>query len=198
VGRKRWFQAGKHAGGHGLAAKLAEDGLRPTKDQMKEITRRVKDIGDKGKVVTDADLFAIAKAVVGGVSGEKKIIDLENLTVVTGTAMVPTSSVKILIDGKEYIASETGVGPVDAALKAIYTIVRPLADVRLKEYRLEATTGGSDALAEVLIKVEDPDGNIVSARAARTDVVTASVEAMIEGINKTLIKRRRKIYRNKQ
>ena len=165
---------------------------------MKEITRRVKDIGDKGKVVTDADLFAIAKAVVGGVSGEKKIIDLENLTVVTGTAMVPTSSVKILIDGKEYIASETGVGPVDAALKAIYTIVRPLADVRLKEYRLEATTGGSDALAEVLIKVEDPDGNIVSARAARTDVVTASVEAMIEGINKTLIKRRRKISRNKQ
>jgi 2-isopropylmalate synthase len=112
--------------------------------------------------------------------------------------MVPTSSVKVLIDGKEYIASETGVGPVDAALKAIYKIVRPLADVRLKEYRLEATTGGSDALAEVLIKVEDPDGNIVTARAARTDVVTASVEAMIEGINKTLIKRRRKISRNKQ
>jgi len=198
VGRKTWFQAGKHAGGHGLAAKLAEDGLRPTKEQMKEITHRVKDIGDKGKVVTDADLFAIAKAVVGGVSVEKKIIDLENLTVVTGTAMVPTSSVKILIDGKEYIASETGVGPVDAALKAIYTIVRPLADVRLKEYRLEAITGGSDALAEVLIKVEDPDGNIVSARAARTDVVTASIEAMIEGINKTLIKRRKKSLKMKK
>jgi 2-isopropylmalate synthase len=81
---------------------------------------------------------------------------------------------------------------VDAAIKAIHKIVSPLADVRLKEYRLEATTGGSDALAEVLIKVEDSQGNIVSARAARDDVVIASVEAVIEGINKTLLKSRGK------
>ena len=192
VGRKRWFQAGKHSGGHGLAAKLAEDGLHPSEEQMKEITHRVKDIGDKGKMVTDAELFAIAKAVIGSVSEEKKIVDLKNLTVVTGTDVVPTSSVKLLIDGKEYIASEVGVGPVDAAIKAIHKIVSPLADVRLKEYRLEATTGGSDALAEVLIKVEDSQGNIVSARAARDDVVIASVEAVIEGINKTLLKSRGK------
>lgn len=190
VGRRRWFQAGKHAGGHGLAAKLAEDGLHPTEEQMKEITRRVKEIGDKGKMVTDADLSAIATAVIGGVSEEKKIIDLKNITVVTGTALVPTSSVKIVVDGKEYVAAETGVGPVDAAIRAIHKIIGPLADVKLKEYRLEATTGGSDALAEVLIKVEDREGNIVSARSAREDVVLASVEAMIEGINKTLIKRR--------
>jgi 2-isopropylmalate synthase len=192
VGRKRWFQAGKHSGGHGLAAKLAEDGLHPSEEQMKEITHRVKDIGDKGKMVTDAELFAIAKAVIGGVSEEKKIVDLKNFTVVTGTDVVPTSSVKLLIDGKEYIACEVGVGPVDAAIKAIHKIVSPLADVRLKEYRLEATTGGSDALAEVLIKVEDSQGNIVSARAARDDVVIASVEAVIEGINKTLLKSRGK------
>ncbi|MBS7623527.1 2-isopropylmalate synthase [Candidatus Bathyarchaeota archaeon] len=190
VGRRRWFQAGKHAGGHGLAAKLAEYGLHPTMEQMKEITRRVKEIGDKGKMVTDADLSAIATAVIGGVSEEKKVIDLKNITVVTGTALVPTCSVKIVVDGKEYIAAETGVGPVDAAIRAIHKIIGPLADVKLKEYRLEATTGGSDALAEVLIKVEDRDGNIVSARSAREDVVLASVEAMIEGINKTLIKSR--------
>ena len=190
VGRSRWFQAGKHAGGHGIAAKLEEDGLHPTEEQMKEIVSRVKEIGDKGKSVTDAELFAIAAAVIGGVSGEKRIVDLQNLTVVTGTAVVPTSSVKILVDGKEYVASETGVGPVDAAIRAIQKIVGSLVNVRLREYRLEATTGGSDALAEVLIKVEDSEGNIISARAAREDVVIASVEAMIEGINKTLIKRR--------
>jgi len=198
VGRSRWFQAGKHAGGHGIAAKLEEDGFHPTEEQMKEIVRRVKDIGDKGKIVTDADLFAIAAAVIGGVSGEKRIIDLENLTVVTGTAVVPTSSVKINVEGKEYVASETGLGPVDAAIKAIQKIVSPLADVRLKEYRLEALTGGSDALAEVLIKVEDSEGNIISARAAREDIVIASVEAMIEGINKTLIRERMKHARKQQ
>jgi 2-isopropylmalate synthase len=192
VGRSRWFQAGKHAGGHGIAAKLEEDGLHPTEEQTKEIVNRVKEIGDKGKSVTDAELFAIAAAVIGGVSGEKRIVDLANLTVVTGTAVVPTSSVKILVDGKEYVASETGVGPVDAAIKAIQKIVGSLANVHLREYRLEATTGGSDALAEVLIKIEDSEGNIISARAAREDVVIASVEAMIEGINKTLIKSRMK------
>ncbi len=197
VGRKRWFQVGKHVGGHGLAAKLEEDGLHPNEEQMKEIMQRVKDIGDKGKLVTDADLFAIAKAVIGGVSEEKRIVDLKNITIVTGTEVVPTSSVKMLVDGKEYIASETGVGPVDAAIKAIYKIVSPLVDVRLKEYRLEATTGGSDALAEVLIKVEDKEGSVVSARAAREDVVIASVEAMIEGINKILLKGRMKSSRDK-
>lgn len=197
VGRKRWFQAGKHAGGHGIAAKLEEDGLHPTQEQMREIMQRVKEIGDKGKMVTDADLFAIAKAVIGGVSEEKRIVDLKNFTVVTGTEVVPTSSVKIIVDGKEYVTSETGVGPVDAAIRAIHKIVSPLIDVRLKEYRLEATTGGSDALAEVLIKVEDKEGNVVSARSAGEDVVAASVEAMIEGINKMILKRRIKVPEGK-
>ena len=88
------------------------------------------------------------------------------------------------------MASDTGVGPVDAAMKAIQKIISPLANVRLKEYRLEAITGGSDALAEVMIKVEDGEGNIVSASAAREDVVMASVEAMIEGINKILVRKK--------
>jgi 2-isopropylmalate synthase len=101
--------------------------------------------------------------------------------------------VKITLDGKEYVAAETGVGPVDAVIKAIQKLTASLANIRLKEYRLEAITGGSDAVAEVMIKVEDRDGNIVSARAAREDVVMASVEAMINGINKSLIKRKTRI-----
>jgi 2-isopropylmalate synthase len=67
-----------------------------------------------------------------------------------------------------------------------------LANVRLAEYRLEALTGGSDAIAEVIIKVEDDEGNIISARGAREDIVMASVEAMINGINKMLIKKQKK------
>jgi len=52
-------------------------------------------------------------------------------------------------------------------------------------------TGGSDAVAEVIIKVEDKDGNIVSARGAREDIVMASVEAMINGINKLLLRQKK-------
>ena len=142
-------------------------------------------------MVTDADLFALTSAVMGEVIGEEKIVDLCDLAVVTGIKVIPTASVRLTLDGKEYIAAETGVGPVDAVLKAIQKLTNNLENIRLSEYRLEAITGGSNAVAEVVIKVEDEKGNIVSARAAREDIVMASVEAMINGINKLLIKNRK-------
>ncbi len=191
VGRTRKLVAGKLAGTRGIKAELQEIGIHPNEDQLQEIVQRVKDLGDKGKMVTDADLFALTSAVMGEVIQEEKIVSLCDLAVVTGIKVIPTASVRLVLDGKEYIAAETGVGPVDAVLKAITKITHNLAKIRLNEYRLEAITGGSNAVAEVIIKVEDEKGNIVSARAAREDIVMASVEAMINGINKTLIKNRK-------
>ena len=190
VGRTRKLVAGKLAGTRGIKAELEEIGIHPTEDQLKEIVQRVKDLGDKGKMVTDADLLALTSAVMGEVLGEEKIVALSDLAVMTGIKVIPTASVRLTLDGKEYIAAETGVGPVDAVLKAIQKLTHNLEKIKLKEYRLEAITGGSNAVAEVVIKVEDEKGNIVSARAAREDIVMASVEAMINGINKCLIKTR--------
>jgi hypothetical protein len=190
VGRRRKLVAGKLAGIHGIKVELEESGISPSEEQLREIVKRVKDLGDKGKAVTDADLLALTRSVMGGVVKEEKIVDLMDLAVVTGIKVLPTASVKLILDGKEYVAAETGVGPVDAAIKAIQKLTDSLVNVKLREYRLEALTGGSNAVAEVLIKVEDKDGNIVSARAAREDIVMASVEAMINGINKCLLKRR--------
>jgi 2-isopropylmalate synthase len=191
VGRTRKLVAGKLAGTRGVKAELQEVGIQPTEDQLKEIVRRVKELGDKGKMVTDADLLALTSAVMGEVIPEEKIVDLCDLAVVTGIKVIPTASVRLVLDGEEYIAAETGVGPVDAVLKAIQKLTSNLAKIRLNEYRLEAITGGSNAVAEVVIKVEDKQGHIVSARAAREDIVMASVEAMINGINKCLIKNRK-------
>jgi isopropylmalate/citramalate/homocitrate synthase-like protein len=190
VGRKRKLVAGKLAGTSGIRAELEESGLHPTKVQLAEIVKTVKDLGDKGKKVTDADLFAIARAVMGKVIKEKRIVDLTGFSVVTGVGVTPTASVKLVVDGKEYVSSETGFGPVDAAIKAVQKLTTPLVNVRLKEYRIEAATGGSDAMGEVIIKVEDKDGNVVSSRAVNEDIVMASVEAMIDSINKSLLKSR--------
>jgi len=191
VGRTRKLVAGKLAGTRGIKAELEEIGIHPTEEQLKEIVQRVKDLGDKGKMVTDADLLALTSAVMGEVLGEEKIVDLCDLAVMTGIKVIPTASVRLVLDGTEYSAAETGVGPVDAVLKAIQKLTNNIEKIRLKEYRLEAITGGSNAVAEVVIKVEDEKGNIVSARAAREDIVMASVEAMINGINKCLIKTRK-------
>ncbi|KPV63725.1 MAG: 2-isopropylmalate synthase [Candidatus Bathyarchaeota archaeon BA2] len=190
VGRKRKLVAGKLSGTSGIKAELKEAGIYPNKDQLGEIVRRVKELGDKGKTVTDADLLAITRSVMGKVVKEKRIVDLTDLAVVTGIRVIPTASVRLVLDGKEYVTSETGLGPVDAAIKAVQKLTADLAEVRLKEYRIEATTGGSDAMGEVIIKVEDRDGNVVSARATHEDIVMASVEAMINAINKSLLKRR--------
>jgi 2-isopropylmalate synthase len=190
VGRRRWFQAGKHAGAHGISVQLAEAGYFPDKGQLTEIVSRVKDIGDKGKTVTDADLIAITEAILGRSSVRERILDLVDLAAVTGKGLIPTSSVRLRLDGKEYVSSETGVGPVDAAIKAVQKITDPSVQIKLKEYRLEAITGGSDALADALVKVEDANGIVVSASAAREDVVVASVEAMVEAINKILLRHR--------
>jgi 2-isopropylmalate synthase len=191
VGRTRKLVAGKLAGTRGIKAELEEVGIHPSEEQLKEIVQRVKDLGDKGKMVTDADLLALTSAVMGEVIGEEKIVDLCDLAVITGIKVIPTASVRLALDGKEYVAAETGVGPVDAVLKAIQKLTNNLEKIRLSEYRLEAITGGSNAVAEVVIKVEDEKGNIVSARAAREDIVMASVEAMINGINKCLLKNRK-------
>jgi len=190
VGRRRKLVAGKLAGTSGIKAELEEAGIYPTKEQLREIVKKVKELGDKGKTVTDVDLLAITRAVMGKVIKEKRIVDLTDLAVVTGIRVIPTASVRLVLDGKEYIASETGLGPVDAAIKAVQKLTSDLVNVRLKEYRIEAATGGSDAMGEVIIKVEDKDGNVVSARAVHEDIVMASVEAMIDGINKSLLKSR--------
>lgn len=190
VGRKRKFIAGKLAGRHGIKALLSEVGIHPTENQLIEIVNRVKELGDKGKKVTDTDLYAIARAIMGKVT-EEKIVDLKDFAVITGIRVIPTASIKLVVNEKEYIAAETGVGPVDAAIRAIQKITNNLANVTLREYRLEAITGGSDAIAEVIIKVEDKEGNVISARGIREDIVMASVEAMINGINKILLKQKR-------
>ena len=188
VGRKRWLEAGKHAGMHGISAMLEEYGLIPSEGQLKEILAKVKDLGDKGKNITDADLLAISSQVMRQ-QGLERRIKLNDFVVTTGMNVIPTASVRLIIEGKEFVAADTGLGPVDAALKAIQKITDELANIKLREFRLESITGGSDALAEVSIKVEDKDGHVASARAAGEDIVIASVEAMIDGLNRIMLKR---------
>lgn len=191
VGRKRWIQAGKHAGGHGVSAQLKELGIDVSQDQLTEIVSKIKELGDKGKRLSETDLSALARAVANQTSKELKIIQLQDFSIMTGLKNVPTASVKVVIDNKVFVSSQTGVGPVDSAMKALQKVTSSFGEIKLVEYRLEAITGGSDALAEVRIKVEDSDGISSSASAAGEDIVVVSVEAMLDGINKVLIKRKR-------
>ena len=188
VGRKRWMQAGKHAGAHGIKAILTEFGITASDLQLKEIVEKQKLIADGGKSITTSDLLSIASEVLKNREFDENF-KLNDFHIVTGLHIIPTAVVKLNIHGKDFIASETGVGPVDSALKAIQTIAHGIANIKIREYKLDSITGGSDALAEVSVKVEDKEGNIISARKSGEDIVVASVQAMIDAINKTMLKK---------
>ena len=188
VGRTRWLQVGKHAGIHGMNAMLKEYGIEPNNEQTKQILDQVKNIGDQGKQVTEVELLSIANEVIGE-NKLKRIVQLTGFSVSTGVGTMPYAFVKLNIDGKEMVATDYGVGPVDASLNAIQKITGQITDeVRLKEYRLDSISGGANALCEVTVKVEDARGNIISSKSVGEDIVTTSVQAMVDGINRIMLK----------
>ena len=188
VGRTRWLQVGKHAGIHGMKAMLSEYGVEPSDDQTKQILEKIKNIGDQGKQVSEVELLSIANEVIGETK-LKRIVQLTGFSVSTGVGIMPYAFVKLNIDGKEVFATDYGVGPVDASLNAIQKITGQITDkVRLKEYRLDSISGGANALCEVTVKVEDARGNIISSKSVGEDIVTTSVQAMVDGINRIMLK----------
>lgn len=183
VGRERKIVLGKHAGKSSILLALKEFGIEASEKQVEEIVSRIKELGDKGKHVTDADLQAIAEIVLG-IYQEAKV-KLEELTVVAGNTVTPTASIRLKVNGSDVIQAGVGVGPVDAAINALRRAVAGVADVTLDEYHVDAITGGTDALVEVWVKLSK-GGRAITARGARADIIMASVEAFLEGLNRLI------------
>jgi len=178
IGRKRKFILGKHSGAKAVKMKLEELGVKVTDAQFSKIVDTVKDIGDKGKTVTDADF----QVVVFDILGQKKerAIQLKEFVVVTGNSITPTASVKLNIRGEEKSAAGLGNGPVDAAVAAIENMLGK-TEFSLQEYHVDAITGGTNALVDVRVVLKKGNKE-VSASAASTDIVMASVEAMLRAL----------------
>ncbi|HXX55272.1 MAG TPA: alpha-isopropylmalate synthase regulatory domain-containing protein, partial [Methanoregula sp.] len=183
VGRKRRIVLGKHSGTASVEAALHEMHYNADGNQLKEIVKRVKQLGDEGKRVTDADLMAVSDAVLAIEC--KPIIRMRQFTAVSGSNMIPTASVTLEVNGVEMTGAATGDGPVDAAMEVLRKCVSDVADIRLEEYHVDAIRGGTDALVDVTVRLSK-DGKILTSRGARTDIIMASVEAMIAGMNRLL------------
>ncbi len=184
IGRQRKIVLGKHTGKSSVILALKELDLDVSDEQLNEIVARIKELGDKGKHVTDADFEVVAETVLGVVSEPK--VKLQQFTVVSGNKVTPTASVILEINGNKIVVkSSVGDGPVDAVIGALRKGIAGVADIRLEEYHVDAITGGTDALVEVWVKL-NRDGKVITARGARTDIIMASVEAVLEGINRLM------------
>ena len=182
VGRTRKFIIGKHMGTHGLNSRLKEIGLEVNESQLKQICDDIKDLADMGKTVTDVDLQVIADNVLE-INHEDRI-KLDEITIVSGNKVMPTASVKLIVDGEEILNAGVGIGPVDAAINAIKSLGM-FKDIELIEYHVDSITGGTDAFIDVIIKLQKED-NVVSARGTEADIINASVKAYIAGVNRLL------------
>lgn len=189
IGRTRRIASGKHSGSTGIRASLNEMGLVPNDEQLKEIFFRVKSIGDKGKRVSDADLQAIAEVVMD--LPKVRPIKLEEITVVTGSRITSTASVRLNLNGNILTEAAIGVGPVDAAINAIKKAVGIVEPIQLENYSVKAITGGTNAVTEVAVSLSKGDRKSTAA-GVNEDIVIASVEAMLSGMN-VLMKNYKKI-----
>ncbi|MDD3965517.1 MAG: 2-isopropylmalate synthase [Candidatus Marinimicrobia bacterium] len=175
---------GKHSGKHAILALLEDEGYILNTRQSERVVEKVKALADKNKSVERDDVLAIAMDILGELPDKEQHIRLEGFAVTTGSGMTPTASVKLCINGQEKIGAGVGDGPIDALSKAVWSIIDP--SVQLLEYNLKAITGGTDALADVSIKLKDAQGRIFSGRAVHEDVIRAGAMAIISGLNRVM------------
>ena len=180
VGCTRRIAPGKHSGSNAIRADLTNMGLKPTEAQFKEIFQRVKELGDKGKTVMDADVLAIAESVMG--LDKAKPIQLEEMTYVGGDKVTSTASVRLKLNGKVVWGAAVGVGPVDAAINAVKDAIAETEPITLEQYMVKAITGGTDAMVEVVVHMRK-GSRTVTAMGVREDIVKASMEAVLSGMN---------------
>lgn len=152
-------------------------GFKLDKDKVTAIYDDFLELADKKKDIKDEDLLVL----LGEIGKGDRRIKLDFLQVVTGKDMVPMATVKLNIADEEFSATESGNGPVDAALNAVKNIIH--RKLILTEFLIQAITRGSDDFGKVHMQVES-EGNLYNGFAANTDIITASVEAFIDAINK--------------
>jgi len=184
IGKASCLVLGKHSGKHAAETVLQKMGFRLSAQQLDDVTERIKRLADKQKRVLEEDIVAIASDVTQQLVREKQRVQLEEIRVSTGNKIKPAATVELIIDGERKTGTGEGVGPVDAVSNAIRSVIPE--KISLKEYHLRAVTGGTDALADVVVKIENGHGGVFEAEALNEDVIMASAIALVKGINKAI------------
>ncbi|HID79597.1 MAG TPA: 2-isopropylmalate synthase [Aquifex aeolicus] len=176
---------GKHSGRHALKAKLKELGYEVDEETLNKLFEKFKALADQKKEVYEEDLEALIYEQFRSSSYEN-FLKLLHLQVQTGSGILPTAMVKVIFKGEEKTATETGNGPVDAAIKAIQKATELYP--QFVDYSIKALTPNTDAQAEARVVIE-LDGIKASGRASDIDIVKASVKAYVDALNRLLARR---------
>lgn len=176
---------GKHSGRHAFRDRLTELGYDLSEEELNKAFVRFKDLADKKKEISDHDLEAIVDEEIRELPNA---YELSYLHISTGTTVVPTATIGLKVENETVEEASCGDGPVDAVYKAIDKITG--LHLVLEEYRINAVTGGKDALGDVTVKLRKADnGKVFIGRGVSTDILEASAKAYVNASNKV-------VYRN--
>ncbi len=176
---------GKHSGRHAFVHKLEELGYSLAGNQLEDAFVRFKALADRKKHVYDEDIEALVDEEIATAQDRIKLV---SLSVIAGTRGPQRATMKLDIEGKVVTEEAEGNGPVDATFNAIKALVPH--EVVLELFQVHAVTEGTDAQAEVSVRLAE-NGRSVTARGADPDTLVASAKAYLAALNKLMVKRQR-------
>ncbi len=178
--KKSTLPLGKLSGRHALREKLRDLGFVLNEEDLNVVFARFKDLADRKKTVFDEDLASIVETEViyKSVPEYYRLLDL---VVIAGTMARPTATVKMEVGGEIRRGAEFGDGPIDATYRAITHLAQ--VKCNLLKFSVSSITGGTDALGEITVRLED-EGVTVTGQGVDPDIVTASARAYINGLNR--------------
>lgn len=174
----------KHSGRHAFREKLSELGFDLEDDALNDAFVRFKHLADRKKEVFEDDLIALVEDETNCSNDNIKFISLQ---VRAGTTGPQIANICLNVNGKQECIEVEGNGPVDAIFKAIREIF-PHPDAVLQLYQVHAVTGGTDAQADVTVRLEE-NGKVTSGSSADVDTLVASARSYIRALNKLVAKR---------
>ncbi len=178
--KKSSLPLGKLSGRNAFRTKLQEMGYYLNDDELNRVFGRFKDLADRKKTVYDEDLISLIETEVIYKSVPEHF-RLEELVVLTGTTVKPNATVKMKIGDDLKTTSAFGDGPIDATYRAITQLAQ--SKCKLLKFAVSSITGGTEALGEVAVRLED-EGAVVTGQGVDPDVVTAAARAYINGLNR--------------
>ncbi len=160
-----------------LKHRLSLLGHQLNQSRLDEVYQKFLEMADKKKDIRDDDLEILAGSTIGG----RKKLKLQHLQVLCGASTHPVATVSINFEGETLTRTCDGIGPIDASFNAIKELVHH--KFKLEEFLIQAITKGSDDPGRVHVQIENR-GRYYYGFAANTDIVTASVEALIDALNR--------------
>ena len=184
-GRVRTYALGKMSGKANINKNLEELGIHLNPEQIKLITKRIIELGDKKESVTTEDLPFIISEVLRDGSMIQERVKIINYSLNLSLGLKPVATLKISIEGSEYEATSPGDGQYDAFMKALWKIYEKLGKTHpvLADYKVSIPPGGrTDALVETVITWNN-NGQLIHTRGLDADQIEAAIKATVKMLN---------------